>query len=90
MKIEDALITKKSELEELQSDIDKLEYQAAQLKEVVKKYNELKSQAANLKKARRIKQKDFDTVTQFLSNIDDNYLTKIYPLFANQAQEASI
>jgi iron-sulfur cluster repair protein YtfE (RIC family) len=84
MNIEEALQTKKLELDEIQKDIDSLEHQAVTLKESVQKYNELKSKSAALKKTLKGKQKEFDTVTGFFQNVDENYLDKIFPLFSKQ------
>lgn len=87
MKLEQALQTKKQELEDLQKDIDSLENQSLSLKDSVKKYNELKSKSAELKKIRKDKQREFDTVMNFLQPIDDNYINKIYPLFSSSNQQ---
>jgi len=86
MKIEEALQTKKQELDELQKDIDSLEHQSLALKESVQKYNELKSKSAELKKTLKGKQKEFDTVTGFFQNVDENYLDTIFPLFSQQQE----
>lgn len=89
MKLEQALQTKKQELEDLQKDIDSLENQSLTLKDSVKKYNELKSKSAELKKIKKGKQRDFDTVKEFFETVDDNYITKIYPLFNQTNQDAA-
>ena len=87
MKIEEALQTKKNELEDMQKDIDSLDDQASVLKDQVKKYNDLKSQSASLKKTKKKKQKELDAVIDFFQNVDNNYLTNIFPLFAGQGKE---
>jgi len=113
MKIEEALQTKKNELEDMQKDIDSLDDQASVLKDQVKKYNDLKSQSASLKKTKQAsvlkdqvkkyndlksqsaslkktkkkKQKELDAVIDFFQNVDNNYLTNIFPLFAGQGKE---
>jgi hypothetical protein len=89
MKLEQALQTKKQELEDLQKDIDSLEDQSATLKDSVKKYNELKSKSAELKKVKKSKQRDFDTVANFFQTVDDSYLTNIFPLFSGQQETAN-
>lgn len=89
MKLEQALQTKKQELEDLQKDIDSLEDQSSTLKDSVKKYNELKSKSAELKKIKKNKQRDFDTVKSFFESVDDNYITNIFPLFGQTNQEAA-
>ena len=82
MAIEEALTKKKSELDGMQQDVASLHEQAQGLKEAVKKYNGLKKQESDLRKEMGKKQKEYDTVIDFFKGADENYLTKIYPLFA--------
>lgn len=81
MNLDEVVINKKNELEEMQKDIDSLEAQASQLRDTVKKYNSLKRQQSGIKKAKAQKQTEFDTVLNFFNSVDDNYLKEKYPLF---------
>ena len=88
MKIDEALNAKQAELDSIQADIDSLDNQAKGHYDSMKKYNELKTKAAVLKKEKKKKERDFNTVINFFKNADENYLTKIFPLFAEQKGDA--
>lgn len=81
MNLEEAIEKKKTELTEMQKDVDSLEAQALQLRETVKKYNSLKRESSKIKKAMIVKENEFNTVINFFNSIDDNYLKEKYPLF---------
>ncbi len=81
MNLEEAIEKKKTELTEMQKDVDSLEAQASQLRETVKKYNSLKRESSKIKKAMSVKENEFNTVINFFNSIDDNYLREKYPLF---------
>ncbi len=81
MNLEEAIEKKKTELTEMQKDVDSLEAQASQLRETVKKYNCLKRESSKIKKAMIVKENEFNTVINFFNSIDDNYLKEKYPLF---------
>ena len=51
------------------------------MKETVQHYNEIMKKASDLKKQKKLKEKNFNTVVSFFENTDDNYLTKMFPLF---------
>lgn len=82
MKIEEALNKRKSEVDELNRAINSLLEQADKLKDVVKKYKSLRKQARGLKDMVVVKQSEFNSIVGFFKAVDDNYLNKIYPLFA--------
>jgi RNase H-fold protein (predicted Holliday junction resolvase) len=81
MNIEDGLAKKKEELETLQADITSKIAAAAKLKDIVKEYNEKMAIVASLKKVLKKQQRDYDTVINFIKNVDESYLDKVYPLF---------
>jgi uncharacterized coiled-coil DUF342 family protein len=83
MKIEEALQNKKQELEEIERDIASLESKAKGLKDFVKTYRTLKKQSRELKQLKEGKQLQYESIISFFRSVDDNYLNKIYPLFAD-------
>jgi len=88
-KIDEALAEKKRELDSLQADINSLHEQSLGLKEPVKKYNDLKKQESDLKKEMGKKQKEYNTVINFFQAADENYLTRIFPLFSEIKEEVN-
>lgn len=83
MNLEEAIVVKKNELEEMQKDIDSLESQALPLKETVKKYNSLKKQSKGLKLQKEQKDAEMKIVLGFINTIDDSYIKEKYPLLEN-------
>ena len=89
MKIEQALDTRKKEIEELNRAINSLFEQADKLRDVVKKYKRLRKQAKQLKEMMTLKQSEFNSIVGFFKSVDDNYLNKMYPLFASVEEKES-
>jgi len=90
MKIEEALSSKKQELENLQKDIESLNAQAEKLRDIVKKFKSLRKQSKALKETKILKQTEYDNIISFFKTVDDNYLNKIYPLFADVTEQKEV
>lgn len=86
MEIGEAIASRKKELDEIQSDIERINSDAERLKPAVQEYNEKKSKAAELKKILKQKQRDLNTVYEFIQGVGGHYLDEVFPLFAKPAE----
>ena len=81
--LDESLIAKKNEIEEIKIDISAIKKTAATLKPAVQDYNLQMQKAHDLDKIRKAKEKEYNTVVSFLQKVDEHYLDGMFPLFSN-------
>ncbi|HBO60818.1 TPA: hypothetical protein DD449_03990 [Candidatus Berkelbacteria bacterium] len=79
--LDESLLAKKKEIEEMKNDSLQLRKTARALLPVVQEYNKLNQEANTLDKERRNKEKVHNTVITYLQQIDTHYLDGFFPLF---------
>lgn len=82
--LDESLLAKKKEIEEMKNDSLQLRKTAHKLLPTVQDYNKLIQEAKALDNARRVKEKDYNTVITFLQKIDTHYLDGFFPLFKDK------
>lgn len=87
--LDESLIAKKTEIEQIKNDVQSIKKSASTLKAAVQEYSAQMQKAHNLNEIRKDKEKDYNTVITFLQKVDEHYLDAMFPLFKESGHQPS-